>query len=211
VKVGIAMDEAFSFYYADAIDLLRDEGAEVVPVSPLHDSSLPDDLDGMYIGGGFPESFSSQLEANRPMRASIRRRLEDGMPSFAECGGLMYLTRSIADLTGSKRSMVGIFDGETVMTKRLTLGYTLASATGDSIISKAGDSLRGHEYHFSQILSVPEDAAFAYEMTRGDGISGGREGWQEYNTLGCYSHVHLCSRPRSATRFVSACLEYSRS
>lgn len=211
VKVGVAMDEAFSFYYADAIDLLRREGAEVVRLSPIHDSSLPDDLDGIYIGGGFPESFSSQLEANRPMRESIRKKLEDGMPAFAECGGLMYLTRSITDFGGSKRSMVGIFDGETVMTKRLTLGYTLARAGSDSIMSKAGDTLRGHEYHFSQIESIPGDATFAYEMTKGDGISGHREGWQEYNTLGLYSHVHLCSRPRTATRFIGTCVGYSRS
>jgi cobyrinic acid a,c-diamide synthase len=208
--VGIAVDDAFSFYYADAIDLLRTEGADIVNFSPLHDPSLPEGLDGIYIGGGFPESFSAQLEENGPMRTSIKKRLEDGMPAFAECGGLMYLTRSITDFRGPRRSMVGVFDGETVMTNRLTLGYTLASAKSDSIISKAGESLRGHEYHFSQIQSIPDDASFAYEMIRGDGISGRREGWQEYNTLGCYSHVHLCSKPRTATRFVEACLGYSR-
>jgi cobyrinic acid a,c-diamide synthase len=211
VRMGLAVDEAFSFYYADAIDLMRTKGIEIVNFSPLHDSALPDGLDGIYIGGGFPESFSAQLEDNGQMRASIKKKLEDGMPAFAECGGLMYLTRSIADFSGSRKSMVGIFDADTVMTKRLTLGYSLASARKDSIISKSGDSLRGHEYHFSQIQSVPDDATFGYEMTRGDGISNHREGWQAYNALGFYSHIHLCSSPRSATRFVQACLGYSRS
>jgi cobyrinic acid a,c-diamide synthase len=205
------VDEAFSFYYADAIDLMRREGAEIVSFSPLHDPVLPDGLDGIYIGGGFPESFSAQLEANGSMRASVRKKLEGGMPAFAECGGLMYLTRSIADFSGSRKSMVGIFDAETVMTKSLTLGYTLAHARKDSIISKAGDSLRGHEYHFSQIQSIPKDASFAYAMARGDGISEHREGWHAHNTLGCYSHVHLCSSPPGATRLVQACLRYSRS
>jgi cobyrinic acid a,c-diamide synthase len=211
VRVGVAMDEAFSFYYADALDLMRTEGAEIVTFSPLHDSSLPEGLDGIYIGGGFPESFSAQLEDNGSMRTSIKKKLEGGLPAFAECGGLMYLTRSIADFSGTRRSMVGIFDAETVMTKRLTLGYTLARARRDSIISKAGESLRGHEYHFSQISSIPGDATFAYEMARGNGISEHREGWQVHNTLGCYSHTHLCSGPRSATRLIEACVRYSRS
>ncbi len=211
VRVGLAVDEAFSFYYADAVDLLRRNGAEIIDFSPLHASALPDGLDGIYIGGGFPESFSAQLERNGLMRTSIRKKLEDGMPAFAECGGLMYLTKSIADFSGSRKSMVGIFDSETIMTKKLTLGYTRASARNDSIISKVGESLRGHEYHFSQIQSIPSDASFAYEMTRGNGISDHQEGWQTYNTLGCYSHIHLCSSPRSATRFIQACLGYSRS
>jgi cobyrinic acid a,c-diamide synthase len=211
VRVGLAVDEAFSFYYEDAIDLLRRNGAEIIGFSPLHDSALPDGLNGIYIGGGFPESFSAQLEHNGPMRTSMRKKLEDGIPAFAECGGLMYLTNSIADLSGSRRSMVGIFEAETIMTRRLTLGYTLASATNDSIISREGDSLRGHEYHFSQIQSIPNDASFAYELTRGNGISNHLEGWQAHNTLGCYSHIHMCSSPRSATRFVQACLAYSRS
>jgi cobyrinic acid a,c-diamide synthase len=122
----------------------------------------------------------------------------------------MYLTRSIAGFGGSRRSMVGIFDGETVMTRRLTLGYTLARARSDSVISRVGDSLRGHEYHFSQIQSVPDDASFAYEMTRGCGVADRREGWQAYGTLGCYSHIHMCSRPQTAARFVEACTRYSR-
>ncbi len=210
-RLGIARDEAFSFYYADAIDLLSSNGAEIVNFSPLHDCSLPEGLDGIYIGGGFPEVFSSQLEHNEPMRASVRHQIEDGMPTFAECGGLMYLTKSITDFNGSSRSMVGILDAETVMTRKLTLGYTLAHAVSDSIISKAGDSLKGHEYHFSEIQSIPHDASFAYELTRGKGISDRSEGWQVYNTLACYSHTHLCSMPKTASRFVDACQRYSRS
>ncbi len=210
-RVGIARDEAFSFYYADAIDLLSSNGAEIVNFSPLHDSNLPEGLDGIYIGGGFPEVFSTQLEQNESMRASVRHQVEDGMPTFAECGGLMYLTKSITDFSGSSRFMVGILDAETVMTKKLTLGYTLAHAVNDSILSKAGDSLKGHEYHFSEIQSMPHDASFAYEMRRGKGISDRSEGWQVYNTLACYSHTHMCSMPQTAQRFLEACLSYARS
>jgi cobyrinic acid a,c-diamide synthase len=211
VKIGIALDEAFSFYYADAIDLLRRNGAEIIGFSPLHDSALPEGLDGVYIGGGFPETFSAALEGNTTMRQSMKRHLENGLPAFAECGGLMYLTKSISDFAGSRRAMVGILDAETQMTKKLTLAYTLARAKKDSIISKTGDSLRGHEYHFSRIESIPEDASFAYEMTRGTGIADHREGWQSHRVLGCYSHIHLCSSPRSAARFVRSCLATSRS
>ncbi len=211
VRVGIAKDEAFSFYYSDAIDLLMTRGAEIVNFSPLHNTALPEGLDGIYIGGGFPEVFSTQLEQNESMRASVRDQIEDGMPTFAECGGLMYLTKSITDFSGSSRSMVGILEAKTVMTRKLTLGYTLAHAVNDSIISKAGDSLKGHEYHFSEIQSIPRDASFAYEMRRGKGISDHSEGWQVYNALACYSHTHMCSMPQTASRFVEACRSYSRS
>jgi cobyrinic acid a,c-diamide synthase len=107
--------------------------------------------------------------------------------------------------------MVGVLEAETVMTKRLTLGYTRAHAIEDSLISRAGDSLKGHEYHFSRIESVPADASFAYEMTRGSGILDHFEGWKLHNALACYSHTHFCSAPRTAARFVEACLAYSRS
>ncbi len=199
VRVGLAMDEAFCFYYADALDLLKQNGAEIVTFSPINDPQLPDGLDGIYIGGGFPEVFSQQLEENESMRKSVRRRIEEGLPALAECGGLMYLTKSITGFEGPSKSMVGVLEAETVMTKRLTLGYTRARAIEDSLISRAGDSLKGHEYHFSRIESVPADASFAYEMTRGSGILDHFEGWKLHNALACYSHTHFCSAPRTAS------------
>jgi cobyrinic acid a,c-diamide synthase len=208
--IGVAMDEAFSFYYADALDLLRDSGAEIVRFSPIHDSSLPDNLDGLYIGGGFPEVYAEALEQNSTMRQSVMDRIQDGMPTFVECGGLMYLTKSITGFDGRSNSMVGVLETSTTMKPKLTLGYTLAHSVTDSILSKAGESLRGHEYHFSEVGQVPGDASLAYEMRRGRGISDGREGWQVYNALACYSHTHFCSRPRTASRFVDACVKYSR-
>jgi cobyrinic acid a,c-diamide synthase len=210
VRVGLAVDEAFSFYYADAIDLLKQQGAEIVLFSPIHDSSVPDGLNGMYIGGGFPEEFSTQLEMNEPMRRSVRARIEGGIPTYAECGGMMYLTRLIRDFQGSSRSMVGVLEADTVMTRKLTLGYMLARAVRDSLISGTGDSLRGHEYHFSEISCVPNDASFAFEMTRGNGISNRSEGWTVHNLLACYSHTHFCSRPKTVSRFLDGCLKYSR-
>jgi len=210
VRIGLALDEAFCFYYADAIDLLRACGAEIVNFSPIHDSSLPEGLDGLYLGGGFPEVFSSELERNESMRKSIKTLIEDGMPTFAECGGLMYLTRSITNFDGSSKRMIAVLDAETILTKKLTLGYTLAHAVSDTILSRAGETLRGHEYHFSEIQSIPTDVRFTYEMRRGNGIVNHLEGWKVYNALACYSHTHFCSKPRTASRFAKACEAYSR-
>jgi len=210
VKMGLAMDEAFSFYYADAIELLKRNGASMVQFSPLWDSSPPEGVDGIYIGGGFPEVYALELERNDSMRSSLKTRIEGGLPTLAECGGLMYLTRSITGFEGDSRSMVGVLEAGTIMERRLTLGYTEAHSVRDSILSKTGESLRGHEYHFSQLEALPADAAFAFEMKRGKGIADGREGWQVHNTLACYSHTHLCSKPRAASRFLDACLKHSR-
>jgi cobyrinic acid a,c-diamide synthase len=210
IRLGLALDEAFCFYYADALDLLRESGAEILSFSPLRDSSLVDELDGIYIGGGFPEVFAKQLEKNESMRKSIKRAIEDGMPTFAECGGLMYLTNSITDFNGSSSQMVGALDTDTVMTKKLTLSYTLANVIQDTILSKVGDSVRGHEYHYSKLESLPRDANFAYKMEHGVGVANGSDGLKVYNTLACYSHTHLCSQRRMASNFLSACEKYSR-
>lgn len=210
VRIGVAVDEAFGFYYADSIDLLKSRGAEIVNFSPLHDPALPEGLDGMYVGGGFPELFSSELESNESMRRSMKLNIEDGMPTFAECGGTMYLTRSITNFSGSCKRMVGVLDAETVMTKKLTLGYTLARAVKDSVVSRAGETVKGHEYHFSEIRSIPVDTRFAYEMRRGNGMMSNSEGWMVHGALACYSHTHFCSKPPMASHFVEACLAYSR-
>lgn len=210
VRIGVAIDEAFSFYYADALELLSQSGAKLVAFSPMHDPSLPEGINGLYLGGGFPEVFADQLRSNASMRKSVRRFIEDDMPTFAECGGLMYLTKSIVDFNGRPSSMVGVFDADSIMTKRLTLSYTLASVIQDTILSKSGTSIKGHEFHYSNLESVPTDARFAYRMKAGRGIRGNSDGWLAYKTLATYSHTHLCSDPRMATNFVAACEKSKR-
>lgn len=209
VKIGVAMDEAFCFYYRDALDLLEANGAELVPFSPIHDDVVPN-VDGIYVGGGFPEVMAKDLAANSRMRSGTKKLAETGLPIFAECGGLMYLTKSIRDFEGNRNEMVGLLDGETVMTRGLTLSYTESTVLRDNILSRAGQRIRGHEFHYSKIENIPRDARFAYQMTRGVGIDGKHDGWLEYAVLAPYSHLHLASDDRLAMNFVRACEEYGR-
>lgn len=209
VRIGLAFDEAFNFYYWDGLDILENHGAELVRFSPVHDKRLPE-VDGLYIGGGFPEVLPEALERNVSMREEIRKAADGGMPIMAECGGLMYLTKSITDFNGEKRSMVGFLDAETVMGKKLVLNYTLAEVVRESILCRKGVVLRGHEFHYSRIVSVPRDAEFAYRMKIGQGIDGGKEGWISGNVLASYMHLHLASNLRLPERLVSSCKMYSR-
>jgi cobyrinic acid a,c-diamide synthase len=209
VRVGIAYDESFNFYYQDALDTLTKMGVELVQFSPVHDKRLPERIDGLYLGGGFPEVLSKELEDNRGMRSSVKMMAEGGLPIYAECGGLMYLTRSITNFDGRRRSMAGVLDCETVMTK-LTLNYTDAVVVRDNMIAKAGSSIKGHEFHFSRLEGVPKDARFAYRMERGSGIKSGKDGWMEYSVLAQYMHTHLAASPRYASNLVETCLQYRR-
>ncbi|HKM49918.1 MAG TPA: cobyrinate a,c-diamide synthase [Candidatus Bathyarchaeia archaeon] len=208
-RVGIAYDEAFNFYYRDNIELLEANGAEVVPFSPIHDSSLPSNLDGIFLGGGFPEVYAKQLEENVQMRGSIKKAVEDDMPVYAECGGLMYLVKSMLDLNGCRRRMVGILSGETIMGAKLrSLNYSLAYVARKNLLSNVGFTLHGHEYHYSEIEDVPADAKFAYEMKIGKGISGRCDGWMQHNLLASYMHIHFAYDPQIARNFVDACRRY---
>jgi cobyrinic acid a,c-diamide synthase len=209
VRIGVAYDEAFNFYYQDALDTLTEMGAELEHFSPIHDKHVPEDFDGLYIGGGFPEVLGKGLEANHSMRSSVKKKAEEGMPIFAECGGLMYLTRSITDFDGLRHSMVGVLDCETLMTK-LTLNYTDAVVIRDNILAKSGNSIKGHEFHFSKLDGVPSDIQFAYEMRRGVGIDRKKDGWTQYSILAQYMHTHLAASPKYASNFIKACLDSSK-
>lgn len=210
VKIGVALDEAFNFYYQDNFEMLRSFGAEITFFSPIHDKKLPSDLDGLYIGGGFPEVLSEKLESNESIKSCIKKAAEDGMPIYAECGGLMYLTKSITDLDGRKYRMVGFLDCETVMTKRLTLNYTHAKVIEDNIICKKNENLRGHEFHHSLITDIPKDAKFAYKMERGVGIDGKHDGLLKDRVLASYMHVHFAYNTDLARSFVEACENYKK-
>jgi len=206
--LGVAYDEAFNFYYEDALDYLRRLGAEIRFFSPINDQRLPE-VSGLYVGGGFPELYAQQLETGG-MRDLIRTAAESGMPIYAECGGMMYLSQSLTTIQGGKHKMVGVLPGNTVMTGRFTLNYTEAHATRAHPFLKSGKRIRGQEFHYSTITDLPNDIRFAYEMSIGKGMRNGFDGIAEYSTLGSYMHTHLFGCPQFAKSFVESCYLYSR-
>ena len=204
MRIGIAQDEAFCFYYYDNLRELERQGAELIYFSPL-DDDLPD-VDGLYIGGGYPELHAARLEAS-PARRQIKRASEDGMPIYGECGGLMYLGRAIELETGSFE-MVGALPGSTIMTKRLAaLGYAQAEVARENPIAGMGKILRGHEFHYSR-FSCDRDAHFAFRLDRGKGIQDGWDGLMENNTVGGYLHAHFYSL--SVKYFIDSCRNYRK-
>ena len=211
VRIGVARDEAFSFYYAASLAELEAHGAEIVAFSPLHDEALPD-VDGIIIGGGFPEMFAEALTANLSMRASIHRAAEDGMPICAECGGYMYLMQSLVDFIGTEHEMVGIFPVRARMTEKLQMvGYVEAEQMADTILGSAGLILHGHEFHFS--VEETNDTA---ELVRPFMFTKLRNGAQYVagciykNVLGSYLHLHFAGCQAAAGYFVEACRRWGR-
>jgi cobyrinic acid a,c-diamide synthase len=163
--------------------------------------------DGLYIGGGFPEVLADSLAKNQRMKKSVKKLAEDNIPLYAECGGLMYLTKSIHD--GSKKHpMVGLIDAQTMMTKKMTLNYTKGSVDISCVISGGSQKLHGHEFHFSQLHSVPNDSKFAYALDIGNGIKNGKDGLILYGTLASYGHLYFDSSSY-ARNFVSNCSKFS--
>jgi cobyrinic acid a,c-diamide synthase len=211
IKIGVARDNAFCFYYQDNLDLLAIAGAQVVEFSPMNDTSLPPDLDGIYLGGGYPELFARQLSANTAMRRQIRKQSEAGMPIYGECGGFMYLGRQISDLEGRPFPMTGCFPVETRMLSRLkALGYRQIELTRDSILGGAGDVIRGHEFHYSELSQISNPVDTVYRVTPRAGNQAQPEGYRINNTLGSYIHLHFGSCHAAATHFVDSCRRYRR-
>ncbi len=202
--IAVALDASFNFYYQENLDELRRSGARISFFSPMSDEKIPR-CGGIYIGGGFPEVQGELLAKNQSMIRSIKKAAESGMPVYAECGGLMYLTRAIR--YKKKHKMVGLFDADTVMTGKRTLGYVGAEAVRDSIVSKARAGIRAHEFHYSMLESVPSDAKFAYRIKTGQGIGQKRDGLMQHGTLASYCHLMLGER---AARITDACVKFSR-
>ncbi len=201
--IAVAQDRAFSFYYQDSLDLLTAWGAEIVPFSPLDDESLPDGVGGVYLGGGFPELFAAELSGNAGMIESMRSAVSRGLPVYAECGGLMYLGRSLSDLDGRQYPMVGAIPVVSSMEgRRLHLGYREVEACGDGPLLTAGQQVRGHEFHWSVLQDPPDAASAAYQVVNQDGRP---EGFRAGSVWASYIHVHLGSRPGLAKRFVDTC------
>jgi cobyrinic acid a,c-diamide synthase len=205
VTIGVAYDEAFNFYYADLFDLLPTLGARVETFSPVR-GRLPE-VDGYILGGGYPELFGPELEANEGMKEGLRAASSRGTPIYGECGGLMYLTDRIVLAPGWRGgkgesfAMCGVFPGETRMPARRVVSYVEGVASEGPLGS---GPFRGHEFHYSDVL-LEKDTRFAYRITRGLGIRDGLDGALVRRTLGSYTHLHpLASLPMFAA-FVKAC------
>jgi len=204
VRIGVAMDEAFCFYYYDNLKELERCGAELVHFSPIRDE-LPD-VDGLYLGGGYPELYAPALEKGSARR-QIKEASEEGMPIYGECGGLMYLGEELVMETG-RYKMAGGLPGSTIMTAKLVaLGYARAEVVGYSPLAGLGRSILGHEFHYSR-FECDRDSRFAYRMSRGRGICEGRDGLVEHSTLGAYLHAHFFSH--SPEHFIDECQRYQR-
>ncbi len=209
VRIGVAFDEAFNFYYPSNLNILTQCGAEIVRFSPIHDKTLPKNVYGLYLGGGFPEMFLKELEKNLSMRQSILQATEAGMPVYAECAGLMYLTKSVADFNGKSYSMVGALEGKTTMTNNTLISYSLAKVTIPNILSAPVAEIKGHEFHNSVITEIPADAKFAYTMLMGHGIQNKKDGWIKNNVLASYMHIHFAQNKKIAETFIDKCRKFS--
>jgi cobyrinic acid a,c-diamide synthase len=199
-KIAVAYDKAFCFYYQDTLDVLKEDGIEIVYFSPLTDANIPAGVAAVYLGGGYPELYAKELSENRSMIESIRKWAEDGKPLYGECGGLMYLSSQITDLDDNRFAMTGVFPFSTRMLKRPRLGYREVKLKEDCLIGDCGLVYRGHEYHYSEIenKAVFEtgesncDICSIYEVTDSKGrILKETGGYRYKNTLASYVHIHF--------------------
>jgi len=210
LKIGVALDNSFNFYYNENLNSLRNLIAEITFFSPLNDNHIPNDVSGLMLGGGFPEVMADKLHSNQSMRRSIKTAVEQGMPIYGECGGLMYLTKSIAGYRDFKKpfKMVGVIDANTIMTGRLTLNYTQADMTSNLFGNI--QNIRGHEFHYSKIENIPQDSKYVYNMKRGSGIDGGKhDGVLIYNSIASYMHLHFYDT-RFPNKWIKFCIDFER-
>ncbi|MBI5026129.1 MAG: cobyrinate a,c-diamide synthase [Nitrospirae bacterium] len=232
LNIAIAYDKAFCFYYEDNLDLLKEAGAEIIAFSPLSDTKIPDNVDAIYIGGGYPELYAHALSRNESMLKAIHTWALSGKPLYAECGGLMYLSKGIYDFDGNFYRMAQVFPFETAMKKgRVNLGYREIQLKEDCTMGKRGDRLRGHEFHYSEIIEKTEDkkirsleegkriavksasisqllnfsTSYSVKDRRGQDIY--NEGYRFKNTLASYVHIHFGSNPDMANNFIKLSME----
>jgi cobyrinic acid a,c-diamide synthase len=203
IRIGLAHDPAFCFYYPENVELLQAEGAEVVPFSPIADRSLPN-VDMLYLGGGYPELYGERLATNLAMRQAVRTFAERGGVIYAECGGLMYLTQAIRDFDGRSHEMVGIFPAEAVMQhSSMTLGYRTVHCASPCLLGQVGVTARGHEFHYSRLVPAGP-LEYACSLSDAQGRSQGCDGLVSGRVLALYSHLHFASQPSVAASLVDA-------
>jgi len=209
IKISIALDEAFNFYYWDSIYALKAHGADIEFFSPVNDVPPSEHTNGIIIGGGFPELFARKLSESSSTIRFLSRASAKGIPILAECGGLMYLTKGIYNSDKFYR-WVGIFDAKVKMTDRLTIGYSELDTKIDNPITSVGQKIKGHEFHYSNLAEVSMDQNLAFKVIRGSGIDGLRDGLLSYNTIGIYSHLHLGSNIKALQNFLNICSKSNR-
>ncbi len=204
VRVGVPSDHAFSFYYEDNLDLLREQGVEIVRFSPLHDAALPHDLDGLYLGGGYPELHAEQLSGNRQMLEDVRSFAASGRPVYAECGGMLYLAESLRTADGLTYAMAGVLPLSMQMTERLVqFGYVTVEFTHDCLLGREGTIVRGHSFHYSRISSQGK-VATNYRVLHSMSGKEELEGFGQDNVLMSYIHLHFRANTTVAENFVAA-------
>ena len=217
LRIGVIRDSSFGFYYADDLKAFVDHGAELVFLNALEDTSLPQ-LDGLFIGGGFPETHLSALEANKSFRADILKAGQNGLPIYAECGGLMYLTRSI-EWQGRKADMVGLIDGNTVMHKRPQgRGLVQLQERSDRLWHHSEEQgrsaenkeslntiFKGHEFHYASLENLPKDSRYAFDVKRGYGITGTQDGLIIHNIQANFSHLRHTAQKPWVKEFLNFC------
>jgi cobyrinic acid a,c-diamide synthase len=205
VRIGVAMDEAFNFYYRDNLEMMELSGAKVVPFSPVHDSALPE-VDGIYIGGGYPELYARELSENQGMLRSLTEAHEKDLPIYAECGGLMYLAREI-EWDGERHEMAGLVPGKTRRGSIRVVSYVHGRLARDCVLGSAGSSIMGHEFHHSEMI-MDAGTKYAIRLERGTGIQGGWDGMTEGNMVASYSHIHSASYRGFPVEFILACKKH---
>ena len=207
VRIGVIRDSAFQFYYPENIESLERAGAEIIEISALSDPTLPG-LDGLYIGGGFPETHGAHLAQNRSFLESVRAAAEGGLPIWAECGGLIFLGRELV-VEGQAYAMAGVLDLRLVLERRPRAhGYTIIAVDGDNPYFETGKTISAHEFHYCRVDEVNLDSArLVFSVSRGEGIAYGRDGMVKGNVLATFSHIHSLAVPDWAESFVSVCLK----
>ena len=211
IKLGLVRCSAFGFYYPDDLQALQDAGAEIIEIDPCHQGQLPE-IDALFIGGGFPETHMNELEANKQLRSAIKTAIDNGLPTYAECGGLMYLARSI-QWNDESREMVGCIDTDIIMEKRPQgRGYVQLQETENSLWPRPasweeGNIINAHEFHYSRFNNVGNNVQFAFDVKRGMGINGESDGYVYKNLLANYTHQRNTWKNPWAQRFI----EFARS
>lgn len=210
IRIGVAYDEAFNFYYEDNLELLREQGAEILYFSPLRDRSLPEDLHFLYFGGGYPEQYAQILSDNVEMKKAVLEKLEAGIPYLAECGGLMYLCSKLVDFDGTCHEMLGWLSGVTRMTKSLKrFGYKTLKLKENCILGKAGTEIKIHEFHHSELENLIDDPVYELKIYQKDQDPKIETcGYRKGNGVAGYPHFHFYSNQTMAIHLLKAAAQY---